>query len=136
MPGKACYQVWRTNFEIDTKYQPIKAIGKGAYGVVCSAKNDETGEKVRGRQGRRGWVLEGKQRACWAAAGEEGRALPCAKQAASNRRAGALFASASPRLSAPLTTHPATHRSACRWPSRRSPTPLRIWWMPAARCAR
>lgn len=43
MPGKALYQVWRTNFEIDTKYQPIKAIGKGAYGVVCSAKNAETG---------------------------------------------------------------------------------------------
>ena len=43
VPGKAMYQVWRTNFEIDTKYQPIKAIGKGAYGVVCSAKNDETG---------------------------------------------------------------------------------------------
>lgn len=46
MPGKSCYQVWRTNFEIDEKYQPIKAIGKGAYGVVCSAKNAETGEKV------------------------------------------------------------------------------------------
>lgn len=28
-PGKACYQVWRTNFEIDEKYVPIKAIGKG-----------------------------------------------------------------------------------------------------------
>ncbi|KAL4448281.1 hypothetical protein ABPG75_005500 [Micractinium tetrahymenae] len=46
VPGKACYQVWRTNFEIDQKYVPIKAIGKGAYGVVCSAKNAETGEKV------------------------------------------------------------------------------------------
>lgn len=51
MPGKACYQVWRTNFEIDQKYAPIKAIGKGAYGVVCSAKNAETGEKV----GRTWW---------------------------------------------------------------------------------
>ena len=56
MPGKACYQVWRTNFEIDTKYQPIKAIGKGAYGVVCSAKNAETGEKVRA--GGRGSALD------------------------------------------------------------------------------
>ncbi|PRW45211.1 mitogen-activated kinase 3 [Chlorella sorokiniana] len=46
VPGKALYQVWRTNFEIDTKYQPIKAIGKGAYGVVCSAKHADTGEKV------------------------------------------------------------------------------------------
>lgn len=46
VPGKTCYQVWRTNFEIDQKYAPIKAIGKGAYGVVCSAKNTETGDKV------------------------------------------------------------------------------------------
>ena len=46
VPGKACYQVWRTNFEIDEKYSPIKAIGKGAYGVVCSAKDGETGAKV------------------------------------------------------------------------------------------
>ena len=41
VPGKACYQVWRTNFEIDERYQPIKAVGKGAYGVVCSAKDQQ-----------------------------------------------------------------------------------------------
>lgn len=46
MPGKARYQLWRTDFEIDDKYEPIKAVGKGAYGVVCSAKNNATGEKV------------------------------------------------------------------------------------------
>jgi serine/threonine protein kinase len=46
IPGKACWVLWRTQFEIDEKYQPIKAIGKGAYGVVCSAKNQVTGEKV------------------------------------------------------------------------------------------
>ena len=51
VPGKALYQVWRTNFEIDTKYQPIKAIGKGAYGVVCSAKNEETGRWTGGCMG-------------------------------------------------------------------------------------
>ena len=44
--GRAKYQVWRTDFEIDDKYVPIKAVGKGAYGVVCSATNTETGEKV------------------------------------------------------------------------------------------
>lgn len=38
--------MWRTNFEIDERYTPIKAIGKGAYGVVCSAKMAPTGEKV------------------------------------------------------------------------------------------
>ena len=38
--------IWRSLFEIDKKYTPIKPIGKGAYGVVCSAKDTETGEKV------------------------------------------------------------------------------------------
>ena len=46
VPGKARYQVWRTDFEIDDKYEPIKAVGKGAYGVVCSAKNKDTGDNV------------------------------------------------------------------------------------------
>ena len=27
-------------------YEPIKAIGRGAYGVVCSARNKRIGEKV------------------------------------------------------------------------------------------
>jgi len=38
--------IWRSLFEIDVKYVPIKPIGKGAYGVVCSAKDSTTGEKV------------------------------------------------------------------------------------------
>jgi serine/threonine protein kinase len=46
IPGKTCWVIWRSNFEIDEKYVPIKAIGKGAYGVVCSAKQLVTGEKV------------------------------------------------------------------------------------------
>ena len=46
VPGKQCWMLWHTLFEIDEVYQPIKAIGKGAYGVVCSAKNTATGEKV------------------------------------------------------------------------------------------
>jgi mitogen-activated protein kinase 1/3 len=29
VPGKATWVLWRTNFEIDLHYQPIKAIGKG-----------------------------------------------------------------------------------------------------------
>ena len=45
-PGKQCWMIWRSLFEIDKKYTPIKPIGKGAYGVVCSAKDTETGEKV------------------------------------------------------------------------------------------
>mmetsp|Transcript_42494 Transcript_42494/g.136317 ORF Transcript_42494/g.136317 Transcript_42494/m.136317 type:complete len:374 (+) Transcript_42494:402-1523(+) len=45
-PGKHIWMIWRTPFEIDRRYTPIKPIGKGAYGVVCSAKDAETGEKV------------------------------------------------------------------------------------------
>jgi mitogen-activated protein kinase 1/3 len=38
--------MWKTLFEIDTKYCPIKPMGRGAYGVVCSFVNKETDEKV------------------------------------------------------------------------------------------
>lgn len=46
IPGKTGWVIWRTLFEIDEQYVPIKAIGKGAYGVVCSAENLLTKEKV------------------------------------------------------------------------------------------
>lgn len=38
--------MWQSLFEIDTKYVPIKPIGRGAYGIVCSSINSETKEKV------------------------------------------------------------------------------------------
>ncbi|XP_074591300.1 mitogen-activated protein kinase 4-like [Curcuma longa] len=44
--GKHYYFMWQTLFEIDTKYEPIKPIGRGAYGIVCSSINRETNEKV------------------------------------------------------------------------------------------
>jgi mitogen-activated protein kinase 1/3 len=44
--GKHYYTMWQTLFEIDTKYVPIKPIGRGAYGIVCSSVNRETNEKV------------------------------------------------------------------------------------------
>ncbi|KAE8662880.1 hypothetical protein F3Y22_tig00113124pilonHSYRG00286 [Hibiscus syriacus] len=44
--GKHYYSMWQTLFEIDTKYVPIKPIGRGGYGVVCSSINRETNEKV------------------------------------------------------------------------------------------
>lgn len=44
--GKHYYSMWQTLFEIDTKYVPIKPIGRGAYGVVCSSINRETNERV------------------------------------------------------------------------------------------
>nr|GMC66181.1 mitogen-activated protein kinase 7 [Ipomoea batatas]GMC71933.1 mitogen-activated protein kinase 7 [Ipomoea batatas]GMD54254.1 mitogen-activated protein kinase 7 [Ipomoea batatas]GME13814.1 mitogen-activated protein kinase 7 [Ipomoea batatas] len=45
-PGKHYYRLWQTVFEVDTKYIPIKPIGRGAYGVVCSSVNRESNEKV------------------------------------------------------------------------------------------
>ncbi|WRX10817.1 Protein kinase domain - like 10 [Theobroma cacao] len=44
--GKHYYSMWQTLFEIDTKYVPIKPIGRGAYGIVCSSINRETNDKV------------------------------------------------------------------------------------------
>ncbi|KAG9449741.1 hypothetical protein H6P81_009706 [Aristolochia fimbriata] len=44
--GKHYYSMWQTLFEVDTKYVPIKPIGRGAYGIVCSSVNRETNEKV------------------------------------------------------------------------------------------
>lgn len=44
--GKHYYAMCQTMFEIDTKYVPIKPIGRGAYGVVCSSMNKDTNEKV------------------------------------------------------------------------------------------
>lgn len=40
------FAVCGTVFEVDAKYAPIKPIGKGAYGVVCSAREVETNRKV------------------------------------------------------------------------------------------
>jgi len=46
VPGKHAWVLWNTQFEMDVRYVPIKAIGKGAYGVVCSAKDATSGQKV------------------------------------------------------------------------------------------
>lgn len=51
--------LWRTTFEIDEAYTPIKAIGKGAYGVVCSAKHKDDKvaiKKIGARGGGAGWM--------------------------------------------------------------------------------
>eukprot|EP00892_Ulva_mutabilis_P001745 jgi/Ulvmu1/11571/UM079_0014.1 len=41
IPGKKCFTIWTHEFIVDSAYEPIKAVGKGAYGVVCSAKKGE-----------------------------------------------------------------------------------------------
>ncbi|KAJ1690588.1 hypothetical protein LUZ63_014743 [Rhynchospora breviuscula] len=45
-PGKRYYTIKNTLFELDAKYEPIELLGRGAYGIVCSAVNKETNEKV------------------------------------------------------------------------------------------
>lgn len=40
------FEVLGTVFTVERKYSPIKALGKGAYGVVVAAKNLESGAKV------------------------------------------------------------------------------------------
>lgn len=35
-----------TTFTIDKKYSDLKAIGKGSYGVVCSALDGSTGKRI------------------------------------------------------------------------------------------
>ncbi|VAI82481.1 unnamed protein product [Triticum turgidum subsp. durum] len=41
------YNIFGNIFEVTAKYKPpILPIGKGAYGIVCSALNSETGEQV------------------------------------------------------------------------------------------
>lgn len=44
--GKHYYRISKALFEVDMKYVPIKAIGRGTYGVVCSSINKDTDEKV------------------------------------------------------------------------------------------
>ena len=40
------FMVCGTRFDVDSRYTLIKPIGHGAYGVVCSAQDNLTGEKV------------------------------------------------------------------------------------------
>lgn len=40
------FKVNGTNFHVDKKYTAMGQVGKGTYGVVCSAKNKETNENV------------------------------------------------------------------------------------------
>jgi len=42
----AVYNVNGTRFEVNTRYKPIKPIGKGAYGLVCSAEDNLKRENV------------------------------------------------------------------------------------------
>jgi serine/threonine protein kinase len=40
------FMVYDRKFTVDAKYQPKKPIGRGAYGIVCSAIDKTTGRQV------------------------------------------------------------------------------------------
>lgn len=42
--GRRRYYVWSTAFEVEDRYVLTRPIGRGAYGVVCAAKDLRTGE--------------------------------------------------------------------------------------------
>jgi mitogen-activated protein kinase 1/3 len=44
--GKKLYLVNGNRFEVDNRYDVIKAVGYGAYGIVCSACDTASGERV------------------------------------------------------------------------------------------
>lgn len=44
--GRVAYEVGGTQFVIDDKYEIIKQVGSGAYGVVASALNKQNNKKV------------------------------------------------------------------------------------------
>ncbi|GMH24568.1 hypothetical protein Nepgr_026411 [Nepenthes gracilis] len=44
--GKHCFKVGQIMFEVDWKYVPIKVLGRGAYGVVCSSFRRDANEIV------------------------------------------------------------------------------------------
>lgn len=44
--GKHSFKCGDSTFVVDNKYEFIKQIGHGAYGMVCSANNKNNGQKV------------------------------------------------------------------------------------------
>eukprot|EP00210_Caulerpa_lentillifera_P004960 g4734.t1 len=44
--GKRRFSVWDSVFEVDEKFNLLKCVGKGAYGMVCSALDTSNNEKV------------------------------------------------------------------------------------------
>ncbi|CAI5972184.1 unnamed protein product [Closterium sp. NIES-64] len=40
------YSISGINFEVPVRYVPLFPLGRGAYGVVCSARDETTGEEV------------------------------------------------------------------------------------------
>lgn len=46
IPGRKVFKVFNQEFVVDERYNVTKELGQGAYGIVCAAQNQQTGEGV------------------------------------------------------------------------------------------
>lgn len=46
LQGRKVFKVFNQEFIVDERYNVTKELGQGAYGIVCAATNNTTGEGV------------------------------------------------------------------------------------------
>ncbi|KAL5384388.1 Mitogen-activated protein kinase slt2/MPK1 [Paraphaeosphaeria minitans] len=46
LAGRKVFKVFNQEFVVDERYNVTKELGQGAYGIVCAATNNQTGEGV------------------------------------------------------------------------------------------
>ncbi|KAL8883357.1 MAG: hypothetical protein Q9192_007220 [Flavoplaca navasiana] len=46
LQGRKVFKVFNQDFIVDERYNVTKELGQGAYGIVCAATNNQTGEGV------------------------------------------------------------------------------------------
>lgn len=46
LQGRKVFKVFNQDFIVDERYTVTKELGQGAYGIVCAATNNQTGEGV------------------------------------------------------------------------------------------
>ena len=46
LAGRKVFKVFNQDFIVDERYTVTKELGQGAYGIVCAASNNQTGEGV------------------------------------------------------------------------------------------
>lgn len=46
LQGRKVFKVFNQDFVVDERYTVTKELGQGAYGIVCGASNNQTGEGV------------------------------------------------------------------------------------------
>lgn len=46
MQGRKIFKVFNQDFAVDERYTVTKELGQGAYGIVCAATNNQSGEGV------------------------------------------------------------------------------------------